>query len=166
MRLDFDDLVQIGYEAAFKAIKKYDPTKATFTSFLCMRVYQAFGNVIKAANYQKRDSLDVSYQDLVSNEKSHTQTETFEDFLVDRKKNVENTVIEKLMIEEGLSYCKPVQKETFILYFMGYTAMEISEIMGAPKGTVNRRLQEALTKIAGKPVNLRNIGYEFKRKGA
>jgi RNA polymerase sigma factor (sigma-70 family) len=163
LHVHYEDLLQIGYEAAVKALKEYEPSKGTFTNLLFIKIHQAYGMLLKTLKAQKRDGDETSYQELMNDD-----TRTYENLLYCRKMSVEKTVIQKLELEEKLSRCKPIQRETFERFMLGYTLTEIAEQMDTKKSTAGRRLEEALIKMAGYKINLQKLGLfeRPKTKGA
>lgn len=162
LHADYEDLIQIGYMAALKAMEGYDSSKGTFINLLHIKIFQAYGMMFKASNVQKRKGEEISY---------HTEIDdasTLEIFLVDYRKNVEKTVIQKMELEEKLNRCKPTEREVFERYMLGYSLKEIAVQMESKKATVGKWLKTAIKKMAGYEIDLRKLGgYEqVTRKGA
>lgn len=164
LEMTHEDLIQAGYEGALRAIRDYQPNKGTFSNLLFVTVSQAYGRLFQFIEAEKRKKDEVSYHTILSEEN------TMEYYLADNRTNVEKTVIHKLQLEEKLSLLNPIQKETFLRFFIGYTYQEIGEQMNAKKSTVARRMDAALAKMAGKNINLKKLGIferaSFKKQGA
>jgi RNA polymerase sigma factor (sigma-70 family) len=159
-----EDLIQVGYEGALKAIKGFQPGKGTFSNLLYVTVSQAYGLQFQYAETEKRKRDEVSYDKGISEEN------TMEYYLVDQRTNVEKTVITRMMLEEKLSLLSSIQRETFQRFFVGYTYSEIGEQMGAHKSTVARRMEAALIRMCGQKINLAKLGLiervSYKVQGA
>jgi RNA polymerase sigma factor (sigma-70 family) len=161
--ITYDDFIQIGYEGALKALREFQPGRGKFTDVLFHMISQAIGQFFVVQRAQKRKGNLVSYQNFLSNKSE----ETMEIYLLDRKMNVEKTVLTKIALEEKLKKLSDVQRETFKRYFVGYTLPEIAEQMNTKKSTVQGRLEKAFIKMTGHKVNLVALGYErVKKQGA
>jgi RNA polymerase sigma factor (sigma-70 family) len=164
LEMSHEDLIQLGYEGALKAIRDFQTGKGTFSSLLFLAISQAYGKQFQYVESLKRQREEVSYNSTISGEN------TMEYYLIDNRTNVEKTVIMKLYLEEKLSLLSPIQIETFQRFFIGYTYNEIAEQMNTKKSTVARRMEAALIRMTGKNINLAKLGLiervSFKKQGA
>jgi RNA polymerase sigma factor (sigma-70 family) len=162
--MSHEDLIQLGYEAGFRGLKKFKPGKAAFLSFMYLCVSQTYDQQFNRLETGKRKGEEVSYNKPISDE--HTMEYYY---LVDYQTNVEKTVINKILLEEKLTLCSPVQKETVLRYMAGYSRSEIAKQMNAKKNTVSSRIKKALYAMAGRNVNILSLGNErtsIKKQGA
>jgi DNA-directed RNA polymerase specialized sigma24 family protein len=60
--LDIDDLVNMGMEVYFNAVKKWNPVKSKFNTFLinCLKNY--YGNIVRNSFAQRRGGLGTQYE--------------------------------------------------------------------------------------------------------
>ena len=152
LKCELNDIVQMGYEITVKAVTEYVPGRSSFTSFLYMKLTQLFGHEIQNLNALKRQAEVQSYNVEFQGD------ESLEYYLVDHQTNVEKTVIQKVMFEEKLSLLNEILKETFMLYFKGYTYQEIAQMLGSKKSAIKYRMDRSLETMTGRKINLKQIG--------
>jgi RNA polymerase sigma factor (sigma-70 family) len=158
--VSYEDLIQVGYEGALKALRDFEPGRGRFTNLLFCMISQSIGTLFKYQRAKKRQGTEVSYQNMFSDDK----VDTYEIYLMDRHTNVEKTVLTKMALEEKMKRLTKVQRDIFDWYFKGYTIREIAKLIDSPRTTVQRRLKEALRKMTGHQINLMELGYERVRK--
>jgi RNA polymerase sigma factor (sigma-70 family) len=166
LKVTHEDLIQIGYEGALKALKAFEPGKGSLSNLLFITISQLYGQHIQYVDAQKRQREEFSYNQLIS-ENDHKQR-NMEFYLIDKGTNVEKKVITKIQLEEKLSLLNDIQKETFLRFFKGFTYEEIGQQMDAKKTTVAARMKTALWLMTGRNLNLKDLGI-FERasfKGA
>jgi RNA polymerase sigma factor (sigma-70 family) len=152
LEMSHDDLIQLGYEGALKAMRDFKPGKGTFSNLLFLAISQSYGQQFQYAETEKRKREEVSYNKVISEEN------TMEYYLVDHLTNVEKTVITKLQLEEKLSMLNPTLRETFLLYFVGYSYNEIAERMQVKKSAIRERMKKAFILMTGQNINLLKLG--------
>lgn len=165
LEMEHDDLIQLGYEGALRAIQEYKPGKGIFSSFLYRNISHAYGWRYQFLKAHKRQIEESSYH---QNLEEDSTLEYY--YLVDLKTNVEKTVLDKIQFEEKLSTLSDVQRDTFMRFFKGFTYKEIAEQMGTKKSCISSRMKKCFIKMTGHDVNLRDLGLvervSFKKQGA
>jgi RNA polymerase sigma factor (sigma-70 family) len=163
--MSHEDFIQLGYEAGFIALKKFKPGKAAFLSFMYLCVSQAYDQQFQRIETGKRKGEEVSYNKTISDENTMEYY-----YLVDHQTNVEKTVINKIRLEEKINLLNPTQRETFLMYFSGYSYSEIAEKTNVKKTAIRERMRAAFIKMTGHSVNLLKLGIfertSFKKQGA
>jgi RNA polymerase sigma factor (sigma-70 family) len=158
IRMEYEDLVQLGYEGAINALIGFVPGKGSFVHFLYLKISQMYGKLFEYEDAEKRKRNDFIPNDGME----------MEFYFVDYRTNVEKAVLNKIRLEEKLDLLNQIQKETFLRFFQGYTLQEIAEQMNTKKCTAHDRLTKAMIKMTGKKVDFRKLGV-FERptlKGA
>lgn len=152
LKMTHEDIIQTGYEGAVKALKEFKPGKGVFTSFLHMKVSQVYGMALEVLMTQKRQGDVMSYDETIGEDM------TFEYYLEDHRHNTERAALDNIHFEQLLSLLSPVQKDTFMRMFKGYTYAEIAEQLGTKKSAVSERIKTSFIKMTGKNINLKEIG--------
>lgn len=158
LKITHEDLIQLGYEGASIAMKKFKPGKASFNRLLFICISNVFGQQRKYILAEKRQFEECSYNESLSDDNSVT----WEKFLVDYRTNVEKAVITKIRLEEKLSLLSEVQKDTFLRFYKGFTYQEIADQMNISKNTVSTRMSGALKRMTGQHINLFKLGFTEK----
>jgi RNA polymerase sigma factor (sigma-70 family) len=148
IRMEYEDLVQLGYEGAVNALIGFSPGKGSFVHFLYLKISQTYGKLFEYEDAEKRKRNDFIPNDGME----------MEFYFVDYRTNVEKIVLNKIRLEEKLSLLNPIQKETLLRFFQGYTLQEIAEQMNTKKCTAHARLTKAMIKMTGKKVDFRKLG--------
>jgi RNA polymerase sigma factor (sigma-70 family) len=163
--MSHDDFIQLGYEAAYQALKKFKPGKAAYLSFVYLCVTQAYDQQFNRLETGKRKGEEVSYNKTISDENTMEYY-----YLVDHQTNVEKQVITKIRLEEKLNLLNPTQRETMLLYFAGYSYSEIAKKTNVKKTAIRERMRASFIKMTGHSVNLLKLGIfertSFKKQGA
>lgn len=153
LKMDVDDIVQLGYEGALRAIKNFTPGRGTFRHMLNMSVSASLINELERLEASKRQAELVSMDEPIGNGENG-----LEYYLNDNKTNVEKTVITKMRLEEKLQLLNEIQRDTFMRLFEGYNYEEIGKQMGVTKAAVFQRIKKAFILMTGKQVNLFELG--------
>ena len=146
-KIGLDDLAQVGRLAILDAAERFDATRgASFFTFAYMKVKRKMIREVEPLNAQKRDaSKVVSYHD-----KTVKGTD-FEIFLVDREKNVEKYVMDKVMVEQLLDQVNDHQKRVLLYRMQGYEFKEIASLLGRGSDrSMSQAYRLAVKKIRGR----------------
>jgi RNA polymerase sigma factor (sigma-70 family) len=152
LKMTHEDIIQTGYEGAIKALKQFNPGKGVFTSFLYLKISQVLGQTLDGLQVQKRQGDVLSYDETIGEDK------TFEYYLKDQRHNTERAALDNIHFEQLLSLLSPVQKDTFMRMFQGYTYTEIAEQLGTKKSTISERIKTSFIKMTGQNINLAKLG--------
>jgi RNA polymerase sigma factor (sigma-70 family) len=151
-----EDLIQTGYEGTIEALQEYKQGHGTFMNYLHFVLMNKFKELSRELLADKRKAIffTTSYHQEVKEGTS----DSFEIFLSDNRINVEKEVIRKIMVEEKLNLLTPKQKQIFLAFLEGFTLQEIADKLGYHKSTIHGHLVKAIMKMAGKKINLHDIG--------
>lgn len=149
-RAEYDDLLQEGRIAIYKAISDYDPsTKVPFLHFLRMVVKRKLIDSIRAHNRQKHLNLNNAYS--LNNAISEEQDDSFLDF-IPYEDDPEAKII---ALEEARYYLKELSKifsemELNVFhchYLLGMKQKEIVQYLGLSSKSLDNAIQRIRRKI-------------------
>ncbi|MCL6623326.1 MAG: sigma-70 family RNA polymerase sigma factor [Fimbriimonadales bacterium] len=138
---DAEDLTQEAFYRAYRAFDTYDGTKP-FENWILKIVSRLYLDLLR---YRSRRVQTVSYDYPLRNQETEEEEVYFEK--PDETTNPERQILNEVF-SEGLEYAlqslKPEQRMLVLLADVeGIPYQEISEIMGAPVGTIRSRLHRA-----------------------
>lgn len=143
-KIEVADWMQIGRLHVYKAIDRFKGDKGTnFFSFVYRIVkHELIKEVVFMQAKKRNTTKTVSYQN-----ETDRGTE-FEKFLIDRSRNVERYVVNKLTIEGMLNKVNKHQCRVLLLWLRGYNFCEISEMIGHGTGkTISKSYKSAIEKM-------------------
>lgn len=151
-----EDLIQIGYVGAIESLLEYKQGHGSYANYLYFVLMNKFKEITRDLMADKRKVIShtFSYQQPIQMD----ETETFEIFFPDKRINIENEVIKKIMLEEKYKLLTPKQKIVFVQYLKGYTVQEIADELDCHKSTAHKQLKKAIIKMAGRNINLIELG--------
>jgi RNA polymerase sigma-70 factor (ECF subfamily) len=130
-REDAEEVLQDSFEYAFRRLRRYDPNKSSFKTWL----YQI--SISRCRNKRRRKQLpSFSLSQLVGREIVDAESPTADEVLAlsDRQRMVWNAVIE----------LSPKLRETAVLrYYEALSYAEIGQILGIPTKTAESRMRLA-----------------------
>lgn len=136
---DNEDLLQEGMIGLFKAVGNYDPNKGAFPSFVKICVLRQIIGVVKRANDNKNRSL-INYVELSQIHDLAQIGGSPLDVLIEKEdeERFYKTITEKL---------SPLEKEAFLLFYIGYGYDEICQELGKSYKSVDGAIQRARKKL-------------------
>jgi RNA polymerase sigma factor (sigma-70 family) len=138
LKMDEEDMFQYCQMTIFEALNTYVPGKQTFVyyAFLCLR--SKLSHLEQQIKAEKRKV----YEGLIS-----TDDDTNILSFLQSQSNVELTVVRKIMLEDGFSALREIEKNMITLEQQGYTQCEIAEMFGMNKRSGNVVLKRAYAKM-------------------
>jgi RNA polymerase sporulation-specific sigma factor len=136
---DNEDLLQEGMIGLFKAVGNYDPNKGAFPSFVKICVLRQIIGVVKRANDNKNRSL-INYVELSQIHDLAQIGGSPLDVLIEKEdeERFYKTITEKL---------SPLEKEAFLLFYIGYGYDEVCQELGKSYKSVDGAIQRARKKL-------------------
>lgn len=153
--LEFDDLLQEGLLAAYKAIFTYNPNKDSFKGYVALAVNAKMKTLVKQSNTIKRKMI----QESIRLERGHIfkdgKIRPFIEIIKDEKQKTP----EEIMIEveesqrvnrdvHGLKNLTKMEMEVFREFIKGKTYAEISLATGYKHRSIDNALQRIKRKLA------------------
>jgi RNA polymerase sigma-70 factor (ECF subfamily) len=130
-----EDLLQEIFLKAFQQLKKYNPNKASFRTWLYRISNNHVLNYVKSKDYKSHNTL-MDYEDYYQSDATDIEAELIKDEKI------------KQVISIMKDTLKPSHQKIFILhYFAGKSVKEIVEILGEKEKTVYYALQSGIEKI-------------------
>ena len=141
-----EDLVQEGVLGLLKAIKYYDETKSSFSSFANLCIRREMITAIKRANSQKNMILNEAVKNNKKIEKLEYEEESYElDNYESLEANPEEAVLLKEKIEEFKKFSvdnfSKFEKEVLNYLLRGYTYREIAQILTRDLKSIDNTIQ-------------------------
>lgn len=134
-RQDAEDVMQEAFVYAFKNLRRYDPARASFKTWLYTIALSRCRNVHRRKRWQ-------NWVSLLSPELPAPKAERPEE------RFAQNDV--KAAVEVGLAALTPRLREAIVLrYGHGLTYREIAEVMGCPQKTAESRVRLAHERLRG-----------------
>ncbi len=127
-----EDVLQEGLVKIWNSIQHYDPAKG--------RLFTWMVNVVRNLSIDKVRSKDY---------RNHSKNQDLENHVnsIDIQRNSENKP-ELIGVKDLLQKLKPEQKIIVeMIYFQGYTHVEVAEELSMPLGTVKTRLRMGITEL-------------------
>ena len=141
-----EDLVQEGVLGLLKAIKYYDETKSSFSSFANLCIRREMITAIKRANSQKNMILNEAVKNNKKIEKLEYEEESYE---LDNYESLEATPEEAVLLKEKIEEFKKFsvdnfskfEKEVLNYLLRGYTYREIAQILTRDLKSIDNTIQ-------------------------
>lgn len=141
-----EDLVQEGVLGLLKAIKYYDETKSSFSSFANLCIRREMITAIKRANSQKNMILNEAVKNNKKIEKLEYEEESYE---LDNYESLEATPEEALLLKEKIEEFKKFsvnnfskfEKEVLNYLIRGYSYREIAQILTKDLKSIDNTIQ-------------------------
>jgi RNA polymerase sigma factor (sigma-70 family) len=126
-RDDYEDLCQIARVGVWKAIKTFDESKGSFSTWACQWMRGEVNRYLSAGKRKKRAFVTVSLDAPIGEDGD----DTFSNFLADNREDVEGAVTRKLEQERLLSFVRrPRDRQALQARCEGYTLEETAKLMG------------------------------------
>lgn len=150
-----DDLIQESMIVALDCFKKYnDDSKCSFTTYLCNKVKWVVGRyiwsdkLIKKPVYLFEKGIDTkSYEIISSQSKFKNKLDSKEINIIDLVEYdtyLEDTFTDLYMLKTILNRMSKVHRDILILWSIGYTFKEISNICGISHSGAEQKVKRAL----------------------
>lgn len=141
-----EDLVQEGVLGLLKAIKYYDETKSSFSSFANLCIRREMITAIKRANSQKNMILNEAVKNNKKIEKLEYEEESYE---LDNYESLEATPEEAVLLKEKIEEFKKFsvnnfskfEKEVLNYLLRGYSYREIAQILTKDLKSIDNTIQ-------------------------
>ena len=141
-----EDLVQEGVLGLLKAIKYYDETKSSFSSFANLCIRREMITAIKRANSQKNMILNEAVKNNKKIEKLEYEEESYE---LDNYESLEATPEEAVLLKEKIEEFKKFsvdnfskfEKEVLNYLLRGYSYREIAQILTRDLKSIDNTIQ-------------------------
>ena len=141
-----EDLVQEGVLGLLKAIKYYDETKSSFSSFANLCIRRELITAIKRANSQKNMILNEAVKNNKKIEKLEYEEESYE---LDNYESLEATPEEAVLLKEKIEEFKKFsvdnfskfEKEVLNYLLRGYSYREIAQILTKDLKSIDNTIQ-------------------------
>ena len=141
-----EDLVQEGVLGLLKAIKYYDETKSSFSSFADLCIRREMITAIKRANSQKNMILNEAVKNNKKIEKLEYEEESYE---LDNYESLEATPEEAVLLKEKIEEFKKFsvdnfskfEKEVLNYLLRGYSYREIAQILTKDLKSIDNTIQ-------------------------
>ena len=141
-----EDLVQEGVLGLLKAIKYYDETKSSFSSFANLCIRREMITAIKRANSQKNMILNEAVKNNKKIEKLEYEEESYE---LDNYESLEATPEEAVLLKEKIEEFKKFsvdnfskfEKEVLNYLLRGYSYREIAKILTKDLKSIDNTIQ-------------------------
>ena len=141
-----EDLVQEGVLGLLKAIKYYDETKSSFSSFANLCIRREMITAIKRANSQKNMILNEAVKNNKKIEKLEYEEESYE---LDNYESLEATPEEAILLKEKIEEFKKFsvdnfskfEKEVLNYLLRGYSYREIAQILTKDLKSIDNTIQ-------------------------
>ena len=141
-----EDLVQEGVLGLLKAIKYYDETKSSFSSFANLCIRREMITAIKRANSQKNMILNEAVKNNKKIEKLEYEEESYE---LDNYESLEATPEEAVLLKEKIEEFKKFsvdnfskfEKEVLNYLLRGYPYREIAQILTKDLKSIDNTIQ-------------------------
>ncbi|MBZ0281186.1 MAG: RNA polymerase sigma factor [Anaerolineae bacterium] len=136
-RQDAEDITQEAFVYAFKNLKRYDSTRASFKTWLYTIALSRCRNL-----YRRKRLPWMDFASLLSADLPAPKSEAPESKLAQRDV--------KAMVENALSELTPRLREAVVLrYGHGLTYREMAEVIGCPQKTAESRVRLAHERLRG-----------------
>ena len=133
-----EDLVQEGVLGLLKAIKYYDETKSSFSSFANLCIRREMITAIKRANSQKNMILNEAVKNNKKIEKLEYEEESYE---LDNYESLEATPEEAVLLKEKIEEFSKFEKEVLNYLLRGYSYREIAQILTKDLKSIDNTIQ-------------------------
>lgn len=141
-----EDLVQEGVLGLLKAIKYYDETKSSFSSFANLCIRREMITAIKRASSQKNMILNEAVKNNKKIEKPEYEEESYE---LDNYESLEATPEEAVLLKEKIEEFKKFsvdnfskfEKEVLNYLLRGYSYREIAQILTKDLKSIDNTIQ-------------------------
>lgn len=155
-RMEYEDLVQVGYYALWKACKNFCPEKELkFSTYAYITIYGHILNYLKRnghlmkVNYDTQEVEEIHsvqfYEISLPIYKGHS-TMFFYD-LIPSEENVEQKVITKDFIERATKILNENQKKIFLMSAEGMQVKDIARQLNISRKSISATLQRVYRKI-------------------
>ncbi|RZK52071.1 MAG: sigma-70 family RNA polymerase sigma factor, partial [Pedobacter sp.] len=142
-----EDVLQDTFVKIWKSIAQYDSSKGRLFTWMANLAKNAAIDQVRSKNY-------------VNSGKTDDLGDTKVD-LIDRRNNVSFNA-ETIGVRQLMQYLKPDQKNILdLVYFEGYTQMEVAEHLNIPLGTVKTKIRLSILTLRKYFNETNNFGSTF-----
>jgi len=135
---DDDDVIQVGTIALWKAIKKFNESKGSFSSFAVKIIRNSIITHLKTKEFRHNITL-VSYEECINNSK-----ETKILSIPDNK--IYQTLLNKEIDINKIDFT-PVQKKIIELLMLGFNQTEVANMVNKSKQSINIQIKKIRRKL-------------------
>jgi RNA polymerase sigma factor (sigma-70 family) len=145
---DVDDLTQSGYLAFTEAVKKYDPERGEFSTYLSYHICNHFAEVLGYRGRKRRPEIDAVSLNAPAGDNTDT---TLMDNLADPTAEFADSIIERSsawpLMAEIDKLPDYLRRALILTCYKGLTLKAAAKVMGMTRGQVAGYVATALRKI-------------------
>jgi RNA polymerase sigma factor (sigma-70 family) len=139
--MDWQELIHIGHIQIMKKVHTFKTGMRTFKTFVIMILKGKFMHMLRDCQAEMRYA-NIGTVDMAGLD------EKIQDKIFHSPVNVERTVINRMMLEEGFRVLREVEKQAILLEQLGYEQYEISTMLGFKNKTyANCLINRAYAKL-------------------